>query len=202
VAADAGKRDGEPGQGFLAASYLMLFVGGVVLGVVGAFLLPYSVSSGTSTTSPTGGSAGLAAAHVVAAAGDGKGLGQLLSVGLAVALIANPALSLAGIWTAGTRMAALTPLAGWLLVVLPLSSTTGDGDLVMPSGPRSVAFFLLGALSFMAVAVLARPTRGMTAFNGQSLLGAGRPLPASPRARPVAGNPTGRRTAPKGGKRR
>ena len=191
-------QQGEPGRGFLVASYGMLLVGGVVLGILGAFLLPYSVSSGTSTTTP--GSA-VGAAHLMAASGDGKGLGQLLSVGIAVALIVNPALSIAGLWTAGTRLAAFTPLAGWLVAVLPLSGSTGDGDLVMPSGLRSVAFLVLGVLAFTAVGVLGRPTRGATAFNGQSLLAAGRPTPAPP-PRPARSNPTAARTAPKRGKRR
>ena len=178
-----GKREGEPGTGFLIASYLVLIIGGAVLGIVGAFLLPYSLSSGTSTaTAGTGGGA----AHVLAAAGDGKGIGQLVSVGIAIALVVNPLLSLAGIWIAGTRLAAFTPMAGWLLVVLPLSGSTGDGDLVMPSGLRSVAFLVLGVLAFTAVGVLARPTRGMTAFGGQSLIS----------------NQSAPRTAPKRNKRR
>lgn len=168
VGGGAGRQEAEPGSLFLIAGYLVLLVGGAVLGIVEAFLLPYSVSSGTSTT--TAGTGVSSAVHVLAASGNGKGLGQLLSVGIAMALVANPILSLAGIRIVGTRLGAFTPMVGWLLVVLPLSGTTSDGDLVMPSGLRSVAFLVLGVLAFTAVGVLARPTRGITAFSGQPLL--------------------------------
>ncbi len=209
MAVDAGNPAGKgatseapPGSAFLIASYVVLFVGGSVLGILGAFLLPYSLSSGTSTTTA---GVGVGAAHLVAASGNGQGLGQLLSVGIALALVLNPVLSLAGLRMAGTRLAAFTPLVGWLLVVLPLSGSTGDGDLVLPSGLRSVAYLLLGVIAFTAVGVLGRPTRGMTAFGGQSLIGAGRPMPvAAPK--PVRSNvrtdQSGRRTAPKRKKRR
>jgi hypothetical protein len=182
----------EPSRLFLAASYFVLFVGGGVLGAFGALLLPYSVSSGTSTSTPSGGGTG--AAHVVAA-GGGTSIGQILSLGLLFALIANPALSLAGLWTAGTRLAAFTPLAGWLLVVLPMAAGTSEGDLILPNGLRSIAYLLVGALAFTAVATLIRPTRGLSA-------GVGQPLPRGPAAKTLPAKSSVPGAAPKGGRRR
>lgn len=199
----AAERQAEPSRLFLAVSYALLFVGGIVVGVFGALLLPYSAASGTAAPVPSGGGSALGAAHVMAAGSSG-GIGQLLSVGLLIALVANPALSLAGLWTAGTRLAAFTPLAGWLLVVLPMSAGTSGGDLILPSGLRSIAFLLLGALAFTAVATLGQPTRGMTSLLGQPL-----PRPAAAKAAPAKRTPAraaqakaSRRTAPKGGRRR
>jgi hypothetical protein len=187
-------QEGEPSRLFLAASYFVLFIGGGVLGAFGALLLPYSVSSGTSTATPSGGGSG--AAHVIAAgSGSGSGIGQILSLGLLFALIANPALGFAGLWTAGTRLAAFTPLAGWLLVVLPMAAGTSDGDLILPSGLRSIAYLLVGALAFTAVATLGRPTRGLSA-------GIGQPLPRAPAAKALPAKSSVRGAAPKGGWRR
>lgn len=187
----------EPSKLFLAASYLVMFVGGALLAVFGAFLLPYSASPAAGTRSPAGGAT--SSAHVLAA-GSGGGLGQLLSVGLLVALVANPALSLAGLWTAGTRLAAFAPLAGWLPVVLFLASSRPSGSVVLTSDLRSVAFLLLGALAFTAVAALGRPARGKTSLIGQPLAGRGargRPPPPTDRGKPAVG-----RTAPRGNRRR
>lgn len=198
----------EPSRLFLAASYLTLVVGGVVLAIFGAFLLPYSVSPATHAVTSVGGT--LTSSRVVAAGGGG-GLGQLLSVGLLVVLIANPLLSMAGYWMAGTRLAAAAPLLGWLPVVLILGSSQSTGTTVLSSDLRSSAFLLLGVIAFAGVAALGRPTRGMGAMNGRSeraSRGAGPARPTAPR--PPAGKATGkaagksaaRRTAPKGGRRR
>lgn len=191
------EQDAPPSRLFLSASYLVLFVGGGLLGLYGALLLPLAAASPFSA--PASGSTGnvaLAAQHV-SASGSGGGLGQLLSVGLLIAVVVNPLLSVAGLWTAGTRLAAFTPLAGWLIVVLVLSSKSGEGSNVLPSDLRSVAFLLLGALAFTAVGVLGRPTRGFTSIAGP-LVGrqAGGP------ARPSGVKPAAQQTAPKPGKRR
>lgn len=201
----------EPSRLFLVASYIVLFIGGGVLGAFGALLLPYSVSSGTSTTTPSGGA--VSAAHVLAAS-NGSGIGQLVSVGLLFALIANPALSFAGLWTAGTRLAAFTPLAGWLLVVLSMASGSSEGDLLLPSGLRSTAYLLVGAVTFIAVAAFGHPTRGVVARSGQPPV-RGTPSKAPPaksavakpgavakRASKAPQKSGARRTAPKGGRRR
>ncbi len=187
----------EPSRLFLAASYLTLFAGGVVLAVFGAFLLPYSVSPATRAIAPVG--ATVTSGHVLAS-GSGGGLGQLLSVGLLVVVLVNPLLSMAGYWMAGTRLAAVTPLAGWLPIVLILGSAQSTGSVVLSSDLRSSAFLLLGVISFLAVAALGRPTRGAGALADRP----SRDLPRvhSAPARPPAAKSAPRRTAPKGGRRR
>ncbi len=197
----------EPSRLFLAASYVTLVAGGVVLAVFGAFLLPYSVSPATHAVASVGGT--VSSSRVVAA-GSGGGLGQLLSVGLLVVIIANPLLSLAGYWMAGTRLAAAAPLLGWLPVVLILGSSQSTGSIVLSSDLRSSAFLLLGVISFAAVAGLGHPTRGTGAMNGRF----DRASPDGPRARTTSARPpakgparpaaksAARRTAPKGGRRR
>jgi hypothetical protein len=194
----------EPSRLFLTASYLTLFIGGAVLGIVGAFMLPRSAGSAFSAVTPSG--SGGAAAHVVAA-GQGAGLGQLLSLGLLIAVVGNPLLSLAGLRTAGTRLAAFTPLFGWLIVVLAMLYTTADGDQLLPTGAlRTIAFVLLGVLGFVAVGAVGRPTRGASAMFGQPLprtsaQRAPAPVPVKLRQQATAKS-TGSRTAPKARKRR
>ncbi len=195
--------DAAPSRAFLGISYAVLFVGGLVAGLVGAFFLPYSVSPGVDATTSSGVNTP-AAGHVFAAGGHG-GLGQLLSAGLLIAILVNPALSFAGLRTAGTRLAAALPMVGWLVAVLPMLSSTSDGDNILPNNLRSIAFVLLGAIGFAGVTLLGRPTRGMT--SAVSLSGAPRPVPAAPASRvpgsrPSAAKPASRRTAPKRGKRR
>ena len=193
----------EPGRAFLITAYVVLIVGGAILGLFGALLLPYSVSSSITSTVPTGGTT--EAGRIVAAGG---GAAQVLSVGLLFALIANPLLSWAGLRMAGTRLAAFIPLAGWLLVVLPLASARASGSVVLPSGARSFTFLLLGALAFTAVGAIARPTRGMSVLIGAPLHtpapapvrpASARPAPPSGAAKRKSGSS---RTASKGGRRR
>ena len=146
TAPGSGSAEQEPSRLFLAASYVTLFVGGAVLGIVGAFMLPRAAGSAFTAVAPAGG--GGAATQVLASGGE-AGLGQLLSLGLLIAVVANPLLSFAGLRTAGTRLAAFTPLVGWLIVVLPMLYTTADGDQILPTGAlRTIAFVLLGALGF------------------------------------------------------
>jgi hypothetical protein len=191
----------EPTRLFLAASYATLVVGGVVLAIFGAFLLPYSVSPAARAVTSVGGT--VSSSRVVAA-GSGGGLGQLLSVGLLFVIIANPLLSLAGYWMAGTRLAAAAPLLGWLPVVLILGSTQSTGSTVLSSDLRSSAFLLLGVISCGAVAALGRPTRGMGASADRT--SASTPAAGTTPPRPAAAKrpakSAARRTAPKGGRRR
>jgi hypothetical protein len=189
--------ESEPGQLFLAASYLTLFVGGIVLAVFEAFLLPYSVSTATNAVATVGGT--VTSGHVLAAGGGG-GFGQLLSVGLLVVVVANPLLSLSGFWMAGTRLAAITPLLGWLPLVLILASGRSTGTVVLSSSLRSSAFMVLGAGSFLAVAAIGRPTRGAGAIARR--LPATSTPPRSAPPRPPARKSGASRTAPKGGRRR
>jgi hypothetical protein len=191
----------EPSRLFLAASYATLVAGGVVLAVFGAFLLPYSVSPATRAVASVGGS--VTSGHVLAS-GAGGGLGQLLSVGLLVVIIANPLLSMAGYWMAGTRLAAAAPLLGWLPIVLILGSSQSTGTTVLTSDLRSSAFLLLGVISFAGIAALGRPTRGMGATSERASRERppARPPPPRPPGAKSPAKSAARRTAPKGGRRR
>ncbi len=71
---------------------------------------------------------------------------------------------------AGTRLAAFAPLLGWIVIVLWMSAGTTAGDSILGSNLRSGAFLVLGVISFMAVGVLGRPTRGGSALLGQPLV--------------------------------
>ncbi len=126
----------EPGPLFLAASYAVLFLLGVVLALLGTFLAPAGLRVG---------------GHLV------------LSIGILVALVGHPIAGLLGLTLTGTRLGTLTPLLGWALVVLPLSSGTAQGDVVLPGTATSIAYLLVGAASYGAVAVFTRPTRGRAA---------------------------------------
>lgn len=185
----------------MTASYVTLVAGGVLLALFGAFLLPYSVSPATHAVASVGGTV---TSGRVLASGGGGGLGQLLSVGLLVVIIANPLLSMAGYWMAGTRLAAAAPLLGWLPVVLVLGSSQSTGSTVLSSDLRSSAFLLLGVISFGAVTALGRPTRGMGAATDRPARGvpAARPVPPRPPAAKRPAKSAARRTAPKGGRRR
>jgi hypothetical protein len=189
----------EPSRLFLTASYLTLFVGGAVLGIVGAFMLPRAAGSAFTAVAPAGGGG---ATRVLASGGEAD-LGQLLSIGLLIAVVGNPLLSFAGLRTAGTRLAAFTPFFGWLIVVIPMLYTTADGDQILPTGAlRTIAFLLLGALGFAAVGTVGRPTRGASVLLGQPLP---RHVPAAPPVKlrqTVPAKSASPRTAPKARKRR
>ncbi len=175
--------DDEPSRLFLGVSYTVLVIGGVVIGVLGAFLLPYS--AGSTVVAAPALQPGVDAGRVVAASSEGS-IGQLLSLGLLFALIANPALSWAGMRMAGTRLAAFAPLLGWIVIVLWMSAGTTAGDSILGSNLRSGAFLVLGVISFMAVGVLGRPTRGGSALLGQ-------PLVVPTKSSPGRAAPTGRK---------
>jgi hypothetical protein len=135
-AARPGHEQEEPSPGFLAAAYTVLFLLGVVLGLLGTFLL---------------------------AAGPRSGGTLVLPIGLAIALVGHPVAGWLGLRITGTRAGTLTPLLGWCVVVLPLSSGTPNGDVVLPSSLLSILFLLVGIGTFGVVALLTRPTRGRSA---------------------------------------
>jgi hypothetical protein len=127
----------EPGSLFLVASYAVLLLLGVVLAVLGVFL---------------------------ASAGPRVGGHLVLPIGLVIALVGHPIAGVLGLVLTGTRAGTLTPLAGWAAVVLPLSSGTAQGDIVLPGNLLSIGYLLLGAAAYGVVAVFTRPTRGRAAF--------------------------------------
>ncbi len=107
------------------ATYLVLGFIGVELGLIGAFLA-------------------LEVLHLSAVA---------VPVGPVVAVIGNVATGLWAVRITGNRTAAAAPALGWLISVLLLSSSRGEGDVVITNSGRGVAFLLLGAAAWVAAAV-------------------------------------------------
>jgi hypothetical protein len=134
--AKPGRQADEPGPTFLAASYLVLFTLGFTLALLGAFFL---------------------------AAGPRVGTTLVLPIGLAIAVVGHLAAGWLGLQLTGTRAGTLTPLLGWVVVIIPLSSGTSQGDVVLPNSLLAVAFLLFGLGSYGLVAVLTRPWRGRSA---------------------------------------
>jgi hypothetical protein len=130
--------EGEPGPVFLVLAYLVVGLLGIVLAVLGVFLLP---------------------------AGPRVGSTLVLPVGLAIAVVGHPLAALAGLWTTGTRAGMLTPLIGWALVVLPLSSGTAEGDVALPGTTLSVVYLLVAVLAFVAPVFVTRARRGRSVWR-------------------------------------
>lgn len=127
--------EGEPTPLFLVAAYTVLLVSGIAAGLLGAFLL---------------------------SAGPRAGGHLVLPIGLLLAVVLHPAASIVGLVLTGTRAGTVTPLIGWSMVVLPLSSGTSEGDVVLPGTTLSLAYLLIGVLGFGLAAFFTRPTRGRT----------------------------------------
>jgi hypothetical protein len=138
ITAAAPSAPDEPGRLFLVASYVVLVLLCAVLGLLGTFLL---------------------------AAGPHLGKTLALPIGLAIAVFGHPAAAYLGLELTGSRAGTLAPLAGWSLVVLPLSSGTAEGDVVLPGNLLSIAYLMLGVATFGIAAVLTRPIRGRTAIG-------------------------------------
>jgi uncharacterized membrane protein len=129
----------EPGLPFLVAAYAVLVFLGVVLALLGVFLL---------------------------FAGPRTGGGSLIvPIGLVIAVVGHPAAALLGFRMTGTRAGTMAPLLGWVAVVLPLASGTAEGDVVLPGTSLSVIYLMVGVLAFAAVALTTRPVRGRVAVN-------------------------------------
>jgi hypothetical protein len=131
-------REDEPGPAFLLAAYVVLLLFGMVLGLLGVFLL---------------------------LAGPRIGDTLVLPVGLVIAVVGHPLAAFLGLRTAGTRAGTLTPLIGWSVVVLPLSSGTAEGDIALPSSFLSISYLLVGVLAFGVASFLSRPTRGPSSLG-------------------------------------
>jgi hypothetical protein len=135
-AAPARPDEGEPGPLFLVAAYTVLLVAGVTAGLLGAFLLT---------------------------AGPRIGGTLVLPVGILLALVLHPLTVFAGLRLTGTRAGTLTPLVGWSMVVLPLSSGTTEGDVVLAGTPLTLVYLFLSVLTFGLASFRTRPTRGQSA---------------------------------------
>ena len=81
------------------------------------------------------------------------GVGPLPVLAIAFALLNFGTLRLAG-WAMGTRLGAVIPGLGWLLVVIFLSSKRPEGDLVISASAAGYVFLLGGAIA--AVIAIAR----------------------------------------------
>jgi hypothetical protein len=138
AAARTRSEDDEPSPPFLAAAYTLLFVLGVLLALLGVFLLPSGPRVGTTLVLP---------------------------IGLAIAVIGHPLSGVLGLLMTGTRAGTLTALAGWAVVVLPLSIGTAQGDIALPATLLSIVYLLVGAATFGVVAFLTHPTRGHVAAS-------------------------------------
>jgi hypothetical protein len=130
----AAPSDDEFTRPYLLAAYAFLLLAGIGFGVVGAFLVPAGPRIGA----------------------------VLLSYGVAVGLVGNAGLSLLGLWLTRTRMGALLLLLGWGPVVIWLGTRRTEGDLILTGRAEAYVFLFAGALAPVAVAVLGRPTRGVT----------------------------------------
>src|SRR5512135_581689 len=130
----------EPGLPLLTVSYTLVVMLALGVAVYASFLVP---------------------------AGPRVG-GVLLSYGIALAVVGNAAVALAGLGLTGTRLGALAPAPVWLVVtVLVLGGSGPGGDAVLRARARDYLLILLGALTPVVVAVLGRPWRGMAALGAR-----------------------------------
>jgi hypothetical protein len=136
VRTNGSDRDDEPAPALLVASYLVLFALGLTLALLGTFVL---------------------------AAGPRAGTTLVLPIGLLIALVGHPVAARLGLFLTGTRAGTLTPLIGWAVVIIPMSSGTAQGDVVLPNSLLAIAFLLVGLLTYGVVAVLTKPWRGRSA---------------------------------------
>lgn len=92
-------------------------------------------------------------------------VGTHLPVGIVLALAGSGGLFLLGAHVLGSRIGAVLPLAGWLIAVLTLSTTTSTGSQVLPAEPLGQAilsYVLLFGGSALGVAAFTLPIRGRT----------------------------------------
>lgn len=108
--------------------------------------------------------AGLLGAFLLSA-GPRVGTTLVLPIGLLIAVILHPLAGYVGLLLTGTRAGTLTPLIGWSMVVLPLSSGTAEGDVILPGSALSLVYLLVGVLTFGVIGVVTRPTRGRSALS-------------------------------------
>lgn len=107
---------GPPLFALLATAAVLLLVG-MVLGAVGAFLVPLRWS------------------------------GERLPVSVAIAGAGNLAAGFYGVRLLRSRVGALPSGIGWFATVLPLGASRPEGDLVVPGDGVGVAFLLVGAVA-------------------------------------------------------
>jgi hypothetical protein len=78
-------------------------------------------------------------------------LGHALPVAALVALVGNVAVGRAGAQVLGRRAGAVVPGVIWLVVALVLGSRRPEGDVIVTSTFRGLAFLFVGTLAAAAV---------------------------------------------------
>jgi hypothetical protein len=81
----------------------------------------------------------------------------LYLLGAVIAVVGNAAVGVFGARGTGSRLGAVVPGLGWLLVVGVLASARPEGDVVLTGGPVGLGFTVGGALA--ATAVIGWPLR-------------------------------------------
>lgn len=78
---------------------------------------------------------------------------------IAVAVLANAGLPVLAYRVSGSRVAAVLPVAAWLAVVVLAAVPRPEGDVIVTSTLRGVAFLVLGAVAgaYAVGRLLARP---------------------------------------------
>lgn len=132
----AGDERFEPGPVYLGFAYAFGVLLGLILGLYGAFLVP---------------------------AGPRPG-GFLLSYGVALAAVGNPLAAMLVRSLTGTRLGAMTVLIGWAPVAVWFGTSRPEGDLILQGDAKGYLFLAVGALAPVAVAVIGRTSRGLTAL--------------------------------------
>ena len=77
-------------------------------------------------------------------------LGARLPVGVMMVLVAVVLVARACAWWSGSRLGAILFSVGWLAATLIMGSTTPDGDLILDSGTRQMAYLVLGTIALSA----------------------------------------------------
>jgi hypothetical protein len=85
-------------------------------------------------------------------------LGPVPLLAIFFVLLNFGAFRLAG-WAMGTRLGAVVPAVGWLVVVIFMSSKRPEGDLVISGSAAGYVFLLGGAIAAVVAIARSRPTR-------------------------------------------
>lgn len=83
-------------------------------------------------------------------------LGVSIPVGPLVGLLGNLAVGRWVVQATGVRATVVALAVGWLVAVVPLSTTRAEGDLVITNDGKGLAFLLLGALAWLVASLLVR----------------------------------------------
>ena len=88
------------------------------------------------------------------------GVGPIPAFAIAFALLNLGAFRLAG-WAMATRLGAVTPALGWLLIVIFMSSSRPEGDLVIGGTAAGYVYILGGSIAAVLAVVRTRSTTSL-----------------------------------------